>query len=338
MLRRQVLLTIVAAFLLSSPTWAGLVADVFYVKMDFTLAETAFVYQLDAKGNLVPLPVSRVDRRTGEIDYSKRGVLWLLGVETHVVRRTPDGILSEPLEQVEDMDRYSRANHHLVFSHVSRTKPPTEIFMDGQRVIAIGQEFTDLWFPAGYAYKISDGYMYPWNWHWHNFGGVPDDEEVYVQVIAYYDDDPDAGYRDLNVFWYDAQPLVSEFCTQPGRRSYDGFRWPVLERQRVVAIMPHVHDHAEQMELVHNGQTRAVFTGEFATRYTYHRSHNRCQNYPWALEEGSLVPKTLNMWYPEEELIFSPGNTVMARSVYNNPHAGPLDAMAIMVTYYERLP
>jgi hypothetical protein len=196
---------------------------------------------------------------------------------------------------------------------------------------------------------MEGGILYGWNWHFHNVGGLPRDEEVYLQIINTFDDE-DRGYKDTNVSWIDTVPVQAEFCVGPGDNVYESIiQYPIPQRTRPVAVVPHIHDHGYLLEMVKDGQVVLSFEPTLVNDYTYHINHfnGRCAtNVFWHRHDGHIQTKSLQpwVWDPATDLVFERGSSVWVRSYYNNPHTNfegqpiSIDGMGILVTFWEAVP
>lgn len=255
--------------------------------------------------------------------------LWYLGASVDIVRQLPDG----RLDVVSDDPAYYEMNHHFTWIYYSPTREVTDpcgVLMP----LAAGSELTDFRLPSGYGFKLDGGFVNGGDWHWANPASIPHDEKVYLRFALLLDDAPD-GYRDVNVTWIDALPCESEFAIAPGKSTKAGPPLPADRDARVVAVVPHVHDHARYIELQRNGRTLHRFVpatapitvahddvGGGSTGLHVHRRH--------------LPTEGLSLWTPGiNGPLIRRGDTLSAFGSYNNPHRRPIDNMTLFVVFWE---
>lgn len=257
--------------------------------------------------------------------------LWLLGAKVDVVKRAADG----SIDVVSDDPAYYEMNHHFTWIYHSDLRPVTDPCGINQP-LAAGSELTDFRLPAGYGYKLDGGFWHGGAWHWANPAGVPHHEAVYLRFSLLLDDQ-DSGYRDVNVTWVDAEPCDSEFTVPPGRSTKHGAPVPVDRNARIVAVVPHVHDHARHLSLRRNGKKLRKFKPMPARIGTAHDDVGGGA-VPLHTHKGHLPTEGLTPWTPGVHgPVVRAGDRLSAHGRFRNPHDRPIDNMALFIVFWEAL-
>ncbi len=269
----------------------------------------------------------------GSIDPLPEGQpIWFLGTSVDIVKRNPDG----SVDVVSDDPDYYEMNHHFTWVYVSESRGMTSDCGFPQPVAA-GSELTDFLLPSGYGYKMDGGFLHTGDWHWENPANKPHDEQVFLRFVFVFDDSA-GGYRDTDVAWIDAVNCDSSFAVPSGKSTHRGDSYPVDNDRRIVAVIPHVHDHAKSIALTNNGERLRRFkpanasisvahddVGEGPTPYHDHKNH--------------LPTDGLSAWTPGAYgPIVRAGDSLSTFAKFKNPHPRAIDNMVIFVTYSEKVP
>lgn len=317
---------VAAWFFAAAPSFADVFSMTRYVRVDH-MNHTAYAY--DENFKRLPdnpfIPGSSVQVLPDGVP------LWLKGATIDMVRRNPDG----SVDVVSSDPAYHEMNHHMVWFYAS----PNRVSKDNCGIdwpMASGSELTDIAFPSEYAYKLDGGYLVTGTWHWANPAGVPMDEEVYVRFVFHLDNSP-SGYKDVYITWVGTSPCDEEFVVPPGKYSIEGPQLPVNEYRRLVAVYPHVHDHAKYLELRHNGDKLRRFKPEYASIPVAHDDVGEGPT-PMHVSSKHLPADGLTAWTPGAQgPVVAPGDTLSAFSRFRNPHERAIDNMALFVTVWEEL-
>lgn len=297
-----------------------------YIKID-PQEQSAYVYD----DSFIALPENPYVPNSS-IDVLPEGeISWYLGAKIDVIRKNPDSSISV----VSADPRYYEMNHHIVWAYVSDNKRLTDE-CGANRPLAAGSELTDLRWPSGYGYKMQGGALFPASWHWENPANLPVAEEVYLRFIIQYDNNPDA-YTDTHVSWIDTVPCSSTFKVPRGTFNKIGPDFPVREKSRIVAVIPHLHDHAKKLTLKRNGKNLRVFRPANANIPV---AHNDVGNGPtrWHKNPQHLPSEGLQAWSPGVHgPVLKAGDVLKVHSIFFSPHKKMIDNMAISVIIWESL-
>ncbi|MFV2058944.1 MAG: hypothetical protein ACC707_20990 [Thiohalomonadales bacterium] len=297
-----------------------------YVKIDHQ-DRSAYVYDDD----FTVLTANPYVPKTSIEVLPDNEIIWYLGAKIDVVRKNPDS----SIDVLSADPSYYEMNHHLVWVYQSANKRVTDD-CGFNRPLAAGSELTDMRWPSGYGYKMQGGVIFPSAWHWENPANVSTQEDVYIRFIMQLDNSP-TGYKDTHVTWIDTVPCTSAFPVPSGKVEIEGPDYPVIEKSRLVSLMPHLHDHSKKIEFKLNGEKLRVFTAENAAIPVAHDDmgdgpvllHTHAQHLP---TEG------LTTWSPGAHgPIMMPGDILNVRSEFRNPHAETIDNMALGILIWESL-
>jgi len=257
--------------------------------------------------------------------------LWMLGATIDVVKRHPDG----SIDVVSDDPNYYEMNHHFTWYYYSPNREVTDPC--GVNIpLATGSELTDFRMPSGYAYKLDGGFINGGDWHWANPYGLPHSEDVYLRFVLLLDDEPE-GYEDLNVTWVDMVPCESEFAIPPGKSEMQGPPLISDRDARIVAVYPHVHDHAKSIELQLNNKSVRKFRPEYAKIATEHDDVGEGAT-PLHVHRKHLPTEGLSIWTPGiNGPIVRAGDSLTAVGKYYNPHNRAIDNMTLFVIFWQEI-
>lgn len=264
------------------------------------------------------------------IEYFPDKARWLLAFATDVVRRHDNG----QIEVVSHQPAYHEMVHHFVFAYSSPNRETVDSC--GNTPIAAGSELTDVWLPAGYAYKMHGGALMGAVWHWENPAHVHH-PQVYLRFILVFDD-ADAVYRDTHVNLIGTlDDCDEEFAIPPGRSEKKGAPETAPKDMRVVAVFPHTHDHVEYIELRRSGTKLRRFYPEYAPIPVGHDDVGEGET-PWHVHKDHLPAQGLNFWLPGKNGPFvRRGEPLSTYAKFNNPHGRSIDNMVIFVTFWEEV-
>jgi hypothetical protein len=258
--------------------------------------------------------------------------LWMLGATIDIVKRNPDG----SLDTVSDDPAYYEMNHHFTWYYYSPKREVTDPC--GINIpLATGSELTDFRMPSGYGYKLDGGFINGGDWHWANPYDLPHSEDVYLRFVLLLDDEPDA-YEDINVTWVDMVPCQSDFAIPPGKSELQGPPLVSDRNARIVAVYPHVHDHAKSIELRLNNQTVRKFRPEHAKIGTEHDDVGEGIT-PLHVHRRHLPTEGLSIWTPGVNgPIVRAGDSLTAAGKFYNPHNRAIDNMTLFVVFWQEIP
>lgn len=331
-----------------------------YVRIDLK-DHTAFIYD----ENFRQLPAAPDRKRTSAEFFPQGESRWFLGYDVDVVRRNADGstqiLSSDPA--------YSEMNHHFIFRYVRDVPPPQEkgsgrilqkISEDDQRrnhkkkfcgqypltevppfptfcdFISTGSELTGFRLPKGYGIEVKGGYLRGGTWHWDHSAEVSKDEEIYLRYVLHWDDNP-TGYRSTYVAWISVDLPKLSFCIEPGSSQIEGPDYEVNQPIRIVAIIPHTHDHTRYLELRRNDKPLRRFSPKKAL---FPAKHTSCgmESTPLHASPDHLSVRGLTPWTPGEKgPVLKAGDKLKVFASFSSPHKRPIDNMIILKTYWESL-
>ena len=259
-------------------------------------------------------------------------VLWLTGYRVDAVRRNADG----SIDVVSDNPAYSEMNHHFVMAYLSADRPlPLPCLLHTSPIVS-GSELTDVLLPPGYAYKLQGGGIYGASWHWMNPANVPLDEQVFLRFV-YLLDTEDQGYKNTEVSWIGAAPCSEDFAVPSGVFTKEGPSVQAMQAQRIIAVLPHTHDHVKVMQLRANGETLLSIRPDYSRTYAAHDDVGEGAT-PWHLHKDHLAPGGLSTWAPGISGPVVPANSLYtAYGRFRNPHPRAIDNMLIFITFWEPL-
>lgn len=322
---RLLVIIMLATFSLNS--LAHVFTKVRYVKIDHH-QHSAYMYDQNFK----QLPDSLFVAKTSmEIIPA---TIWLLGFKVDVIRRLGD----HKVKVVSNDPRYNEMSHHFVFGYRS----PDKAVIDEcavARPIVNGSELSDIHFPTGYAYKMPPGVFSGLSWHWANPANMANTSEIYLRYIMYFDKtDVADSYKDVHVRWIDAVPCKSEFAIPAGTSTKTGPKQYVNRKMRLVAALPHIHDHAKSFSLLHNGTILKTFPIGNQNSPAEHDDMGEGLT-PWHLHKDHLPTNGLQLWRPGQfGPVINAGDFLQTVATYENPHGQLIDNMAIVPLFFEILP
>lgn len=257
--------------------------------------------------------------------------LWLLGFNADIVRRHESG----RVHVLSHDPAYSEMNHHFVMTYSSPSRPEMDACTN--RPIGAGSELTDFSMPGGYAYKMNGGALMPVAWHWENPAMVPHMEKVYLRFIITFDTSGTT-YRDTHITWVGAKPCKEEFAIPPGKSTLEGPPVNAPQKLRLVAVVPHTHDHVKFIELRNNGKSLRKFIPENARTATAHDDAGAGAT-PLHTDKNHLPTQGLTPWTPGlHGPVLRKNDLLTAFGSFNNPHPRPIDNMAIFYLVWEPIP
>jgi hypothetical protein len=296
-----------------------------YVGVD-TVDHSAYVFD----ENFEPMPDNPVLPKTSYIPLPDNQVLWYVASNIDVVRRHDDG----RIEELSDDPAYSEMIHHLVWGY-SAPNRQRDFECAYPWLIPVGSELTNFHFPKGYAYKLDGGVLFP-IWHWENPANVAATEKIYLRfhIIV---DDQDAGYKDTNIDWVDAVPCVSGFTLHPGKSKKVTPKSLVTSDRRIVAVIPHIHDHGDEIKLKSSHGTLREFKPDYQNIPVAHddvgQGPSLLHTHEDHLPVNGLYPWTPGQYGP----VIKAGESLWLETEYNNPHAIDIDNMLITFIFWEPL-
>lgn len=319
---------LVVASLLSQSLWAGAgpFASTRYVHINH-MEHSAYIYNEEFE-RLQDSPF--VPGTSVEV-LPEGQTFWMLGATIDVIKRNPDG----SIEVVSDDPAYYEMNHHFTWYYYSPSREVTDLC--GVNVpLAAGSELTDFRMPSGYAYKLDGGFINGGDWHWANPHKVPHDEEVYLRFVFLLDD-AESTYEDINVTWVDTKPCDSEFSIPPGKSKIKGPPLVSDRDARIVAVMPHVHDHAKSITLQLNNKTLRKFKPEYAKIGTEHDDVGG-EITPLHIHKRHMPTEGMTIWTPGiNGPVIRVGDELRVSAVYKNPHDRAIDNMALFVVFWQEM-
>lgn len=325
--RIAILFVVLTLITFSLTGLAHVITKVRYVKIDHH-AHTAYLYD----ENFKKLSDSDYVAKTSMEKISD--TLWLLGFKVDVIRR----LGPHKIKVVSNDPRYNEMSHHFVFGYSS----PNKTVIDEctvARPIGNGSELSDVQLPTGYAYKMPGGVISGLSWHWTNPAGLADTDEIYLRYIMYFDKTNVANsYKDVHVRWIDAVPCQSEFAIPAGKSTRKGPEQKLTRKMRLVAALPHIHDHATSFKLTHNGNTLKKFPLAYANTPVEHDDMGEGLT-EWHEHEAHLPANGLHFWRPGQfGPVINGGDYLRIAAKFNNPHGRLIDNMALVVIFFEILP
>lgn len=304
-----------------------------YVRVD-PVHHSAYIY--DASFTRLPdnpfLPKTSIDV------FPEHAPVWFLGSKVDMVRRMPDG----SLRVVSDEPAYYEMTHHFAWLYASPHRQTFEPCSANaspgfSSPLATGSELTDLRLPSGYAFKMDGGALMGGGWHWTNPAQIPQDQEIYLRFVLQFDEIT-THYRDTHAVWVDVRPCESDFAIAPGKSSKEGPAWVVDRDMRLVAVHPHVHDHAKYIELRRNGDKLRRFKPEYARVPVAHDDMGQGPT-PLHTHKNHLPSEGLSLWTPGVQgPLLRKGDALTAFGAFDNPHDVAIDNMTLFVTFWEVLP
>jgi len=258
--------------------------------------------------------------------------LWMLGYDIDVVVKKADG----SVDVLSDVPGYSEMVHHMVIGY----KGPYRVreFQCGiSRPIASGSELTSVKFPKGYGYKIQSGALMPIGWHWENPANVSV-SNVYLRFRLTIDNNTTA-YKDTNIDWIDTVKYGpgchSDFDTLPGKSQKAGNKFLIKTKRRILYVVPHIHDHANYLQLNTESGLIQKFKPENQKIFVAHDDRGQGPT-PWHKDKNHLPVNGLKPWSPGKYgPVLPAGSHLWVESTYNNPHPRIIDNMAIITILWE---
>lgn len=356
-----------------------------YVRIDHK-AHTAYLYD----EQFVRLPDAPDKHGTSVEFLPEASSRWFLGSEVDVVRRSHDA----SIQIVSTDPAYSEMVHHFYMRFFTANSTPggwqsvksffrpywhyarslwcrvtlsctigdcsvSQWVKPETWFLVTGSELTDYHLPSGYGFRVDGDYIRPDNWHWENPAGVPQEEEVYLRLVIYWDNDPSA-YRDTYVTYILADPCWKHkftFCVKPGMDSKAGPEYKVDKTVRLLGVLPHVHDHSDYIELRLNGQKLYRFVAEKDAVPVAHEICTLAETvvHPEIGHERASLPQRPSLAALHRDVhhlragglttlflgnrgpILKQGERLAAFGSFSNPHSYPIDNMVIFVVFWEYL-
>jgi hypothetical protein len=297
----------------------------FYVEID-SVDNTAYVF--DESFN--KLPEFPRNPKTSMMVFPDNEPFWYVGSNIDVVRRNSD----ESIDVLSDDSAYAEMIHHLVwiYSTPNRTRDYT---CGAALLVPVGSELTNFYFPKGYGYKIDAGVLFP-VWHWENPANVDINQKLYLR-FNFIIDEQIAGYKDTNIDWVDNVPCGSSFPIPPGESKVVSPKKLVNTDRRIIAVIPHIHDHGDDIKLKSTSETIYEFKPEYTN---YPVAHDDMGQGPvlWHNDEKHLPVNGLYPWTPGKYgPIIKAGESLWIESKFKNPHAVDIDNMLIAFVFWEAL-
>ncbi len=296
-----------------------------YVQID-TVDHSAYAYD----ENFVKLPDNPVIPKTSYLPLPENKILWYVASNIDVVRRNADS----SIDVVSDNPAYSEMVHHLVWGYTAPNRQ-REFECAYPWLIQVGSELTNFHFPKGYAYKLEGGALFP-IWHWENPANVDVSEKIYLRFLVLVDDQ-DSGYKDTNIDWIDAVPCRSGFAVPPGKSKKITSQPPVTSDRRIVAVIPHIHDHGGEIKLKSSHGTLREFKPEYQNIPVAHddvgQGATLLHSHEDHLPVNGLYPWTPGQYGP----IIKAGESLWLETNFENPHGVDIDNMLIAFVFWEKL-
>jgi len=294
-----------------------------YLGID-TSKHTAFMYD----ENFNQYPDNPENPKTSVIPLPLNFPFWTLAQNYDVVRRNENG----SIDVLSNDPAYFEMVHHMVMFYSAPNRARVDI-TDYPAPFSTGSELTSFFFPKGYAYKLDGGFLVP-EWHWQNPANVPVAEKLYLRMNLTIDNG-ETIYRDTNVVSIDAVPVTSTFTLPPGQFEMISPKYPVSEDSRIIAVLPHIHDHGSAIKLKSKHNTIKIFIPEYqnipvthddmgqgATALHSHKDH---------LPVNGLYAWTPGLYGP----IIKANDFLIVESEFNNPHPRSIDNMIITTIFWE---
>ncbi|MFV1984539.1 MAG: hypothetical protein ACC657_13435 [Thiohalomonadales bacterium] len=294
-----------------------------YIKID-TVNHTAFMYD----ENFNQHPDNPENPKTSVIVLPTNQPFWSLAQDYDVIRRNSDG----SIDVLSADPAYSEMVHHMVmfYSAPNRTRAD---YTDFPAPFSSGSELTSFHFPKGYGYKLDGGFLIP-EWHWQNPANKPTTEKIYLRISITIDDELNA-YRDTNVDSIDVIPVTSDFAVPPGKSKKASPKYPVDIDTRIVAVIPHIHDHAGTIKLNSDKGTLHKFKPEFQNIPVTHDDMGQGPT-PLHSHKDHLPVNGLYAWTPGRYgPVIKAGESLWVESEFNNPHSRDIENMIIGTIFWE---
>jgi len=264
--------------------------------------------------------------------------IWLLGVDTDVIRHNRDGSIDE----LSSNPAYTEMIHHVGLFYSS----PNRVFYDScsadgkadhvRFLVRTASEMASINFPKGYAYKLHGGKLWPGSWIWQNPAGVSLNDKIFVRLSLKIDD-ASQYYRDTNFSYFETTACGTspEFNVIPGKSKKIGVKYTTLTKRRLVLIFVHIHDHVKELKVKSNNGT--VWEIEPENQYILAGHDDVGQGkvaaYP---HSGNLTVNSLTAWNPGRfGPVIDAGESLWVETRYNNPHSIDIDSMAVVGYFWE---
>lgn len=303
-----------------------------YVKID-AMNHTAYSY--DEK--FVRLP-DHPTKPGVSIDYLPQEQIWYLGSKIDVITRDSNGVI----KVVSDHPEYYEMNHHMTTSYVSPNRN-TRNECGYISPINAGSELTDIRLPSGFGYRMHGGALFVKNYHWMHGGHQTDNaEEVYLRFVTTFDDSPD-GYHDTELHMIDAGGCSSTFAVPSGPFRKTSGTITVDADLQIVAVTPHIHDHARNADLMRRDDAIGVvrlhrFIPQNADIPVMHDDVGEGET-PLHSHPDHLPTEGIVAWTPGANgPIVKSGTEVFTTALFNNPHERAIDNMSIFTVFYRYIP
>jgi len=297
----------------------------YYVGID-TVNHSAYAYD----ENFNQMPDNPYIPNSSIVLLPENQALWYVASNIDVVRRNADG----SIDDVSANPAYSEMVHHLVWGYTAPNR--TRTFQCSiALLIPVGSELTNFHFPKGYAYKLEGGALVP-IWHWENPAKVDASEKIYLRFNILMDDE-NAGYKNTNIDWVDAVPCRSAFAIPPGKSKKVTPKFPIDSDRRIIAVIPHIHDHGGEIKLKNNDGTLREFKPEYQNIPV---AHDDMGQGPTLLHshEDHLPVNGLYAWTPGQYgPVIKAGDSLWLESKFENPHSVDIDNMLIAFVFWEAL-
>ncbi|MFV1985310.1 MAG: hypothetical protein ACC657_17315 [Thiohalomonadales bacterium] len=294
-----------------------------YIGID-SVNHTAFMYD----EHFEQYPENPDNPKTSVIALPANFPFWSLAQNYDVVRRNDDG----SIDVLSKDPAYFEMVHHMVMFYSAPNRPRADIY-DYPGPFSTGSELTSFFFPKGYAYKLDGGYLVP-EWHWQNPANVAVTEKLYLRMNITVDNEPNA-YRDTEVESIDVIPVTSDFSIPPGKSKKISPKYPVNADSRIIAVIPHIHDHGGKIKLKSREKTIHEFKPEYQNIPVTHDDMGQGAT-PLHSHKAHLPVNGLYAWTPGQYgPIIKTGDFLTVESKFNNPHPRTIDNMVIATIFYE---
>jgi hypothetical protein len=294
-----------------------------YIGID-TVSHTAFMYDEHFNQH----PDNPENPKTSVIVLPINFSFWTLAQNYDVVRRNENG----SIDVLSNDPAYFEMVHHMVMFYSAPNKTRNDP-NDYPAPFSTGSELTSFFFPKGYAYKLDGGFLVP-EWHWQNPANVPTTEKIYLRINITVDNEA-ITYRDTRVDSIDVIPVTSDFAVPPGKSKKISSKYPVNVDSRIVAVIPHIHDHGNTVKLKSEHKTIHRFKPEYQKIPVTHDDMGQGAT-PLHSHKEHLPVNGLYAWTPGQYgPVIKSGNFLTVESKFNNPHPVNIDNMIIATIFYE---
>lgn len=316
-------LIVLILFLIVQSSYAAQGVFTSYIGID-TVNHTAYIYN----ENFVQYPINPENHKSSVIDFSTIPAFWSLAQSYDVVRRNNNG----SIDVLSSDPAYSEMVHHVAMLYSAPNRPRNDP-NDFPSPFSTGSELTSFFFPNGYGYKLDSGYLIL-QWHWENPANVATTENIYLRVSITVDNEPNA-YINTNVDEIDVVPVTSTFTVPPGKSKKSSPKYPVYTDRRIVAVLPHIHDHGSTIKLKNNQGTIRKFKPEYQNIPVAHDDMGQGATLLHS-HKDHLPVNGLYAWTPGKNgPVIRAGDSLWVESEFNNPHPRDIDNMIIGTIFWE---